>query len=227
MGNIIIPLPYSGGQSSELWNKPTPALVEPGNGEQVVSSPNRKTKYPNTDADALGEIVPTGITVKNVQQPPNGVMTFHVCGLEGEEDCPDQPPPPPPPSPPKTTQPCYQGTHNSNHQTAYERTDENTVIPNTNSPTKATTIPNTTEPIKAPTKVPIPKTNKGSYEGTDNSQKKRFLLIHLRRQENTHKSTDKNTKPTDAKMVMRILGPTPDGSRDDPQVPTPANDNHK
>mmetsp|Transcript_19134 Transcript_19134/g.19432 ORF Transcript_19134/g.19432 Transcript_19134/m.19432 type:complete len:90 (+) Transcript_19134:367-636(+) len=61
-------------------------------------------------------------------------MTFPVCGLEGEEDCPDQPPPPP-----KTTQPMLprhpqfqppnslrtyrRKHHNSKHEFAHESND--------------------------------------------------------------------------------------------------------
>jgi len=187
MGNIIIPLPYSGGQSSELWNKPTPALVEPGNGEQVVS----------TVVLIERQIIPIPMRIPWVRfhthrdhrqecstttQWRHDLSSLWIGGWGGLSW-----------STSVTTQndTVYQGTHNSNHQTAYERTDENTVIPNTNSPTKATTIPNTKQPTKAPTKVPIPKTNEGSYEGTDNSTKKGSYWYTCA-DKNTHKSTDKN-----------------------------------
>jgi len=72
----------NGGNSDDIWNKPSHVLG-PGNGEKVASSAN----YPNTDSYAFGVIKPTGITIKNFVTK-RSTMAFQVCGLSSD-DCPE------------------------------------------------------------------------------------------------------------------------------------------
>ena len=62
----------NGGQSADLWNQPTQVLG-PGNGEKIANTAD----YPNTDSYAFGDIITTGLTIRNFQMKPGGekIMT--------------------------------------------------------------------------------------------------------------------------------------------------------
>jgi len=134
----------NGGQTADIWNKPSQVLG-PGNGEKIATAANN---YPNTDSYSFGVINPTGITIRNFQtEPGTNIMTFQVCGMDGG-DCPKDGPPDtiaPSKAPPKvlTIAPTKTPT-----KIPTEIPVPDAIKPPTKTPTKM--------PTKTPTKIPTP-----------------------------------------------------------------------
>ena len=137
----------NGGQSADLWNQPTQVLG-PGNGEKIANTAD----YPNTDSYAFGDIITTGLTIRNFQMKPGGekIMTFQVCGLDSD-DCPDGLPDTKPPTEAPTVTPTITPTKAPTNAPDLPQTSPPTVTP-TKTPTKAPTV----TPTKAPTNAPDP-----------------------------------------------------------------------